>query len=117
MEEISKDAPSKPKPGESVENYNERWQEWMEYWSKYSLLDFLKSKDVLNDCKTSDFRPWPKEAIHALRCLNYSPTMHASVVNFITDDKWWTPEMHTIKDGMETLPQAFLNSGLDENIR
>lgn len=116
MEEVSKDIPTH-KPGESIEDYNKRWQEWMEFWSTYSVMEFLRSGNVFKEEDSTVYRPWPKKAIHALNCLNYTPSLHTSVATIIVDEKWWTPEMRTIKDGMETLPQAFLKDGLKDNIR
>ena len=114
MKEVEEDAPPPFKPGDDVEEYTEQWQRWMMRWSSLSLLDYLRSDIGLKEKSQTPLRPWPKEAIHGLCVLNYMPTIYSSVATAMAEEvgEWWTPEMYTLKNGMEQLPEAFVRHGI-----
>lgn len=84
------------------------WQKWVENWSKLSVYDFLRSKNVAEG--NCIYRPWPEIAIKGYQTTTYSPAFNTSLVEYLRDalGQWWAPLLHTPVDGMETIAKHFI---------
>ncbi|XP_028405669.1 L-amino-acid oxidase-like [Dendronephthya gigantea] len=116
IEEVSDSAP-KYKRGECAEKYARAWRKWLERWSKMSFTEFLSSDLPCeeSDKTKPDFRPWPKIAIDCITDVNYIANPALSVATVLAEEigKWWTPKMKTLTNGMEELPESFVNDAAD----
>ena len=110
------------------------WKWWVNRWSRFSAMEFLTSSydAIIENLKIpttaippqdkfrleENLRPlekllsWPTQAIVGYLAYNYTPGLHLSIVELLRDDlgKWWTPDMHSLKGGLSTLPWAFTNN-------
>lgn len=118
IKEVTDSAPKKHKGKPDVEKYTEKWRKWMERWSKLSFLEFLNSDMGCSEDARSVLRPWPKVAIDGLCDIDYIPNYTYSVATVLAEaiGQWWTPRMYTLKDGMEQLPEAFVQPGEPLNL-
>ena len=106
---------------------NNAWRKWVEKWSQFSVIDLLRStyEQVLLKFKQSGhydnadeeslkplqgLLPWPLEAIVAYTTYTYTISLDVSLVEYLRDELglWWKDPMHTFKDGMRMLPEAFV---------
>ncbi|XP_028405470.1 uncharacterized protein LOC114528090 [Dendronephthya gigantea] len=117
INEVSDSAP-KYRKEEGPEEYARAWRKWLERWSKMSFTEFLSSDLACEEesHKTKpDFRPWPKRAIDCIRDVNYIASPELSVATVLAEEigQWWTPKMKTLTNGMEELPESFVNDAAD----
>ena len=101
----------------------EAWQEWMFRWSKLSLVGFLRSdlravlemvgREFAEELQPlAELLPWPEIAITAYSVFNDTrdQEMEACLAHGIREDLglYWMDPMHTIKDGLSSIPWAFM---------
>ena len=111
-----------------VEKIAAVWNEWVEAWSQFPLIGFLRStKDTVVEQLPPNFRmgldkldhllPWPEPALVAYEAFTYTQSLDASIVHYLREmmGQWWSPKMHHIDGGMSRLPEEFKEK-LTDNI-
>ena len=114
MKEVIDSVPKWSGKEQDVDRYSQEWRDWMTRWSKMSFIDFLSSDAACSESCGTRFRPWPKIAIDCITDVNYIAHPGLSVATMLAEEvgQWWTPEMKTLTNGMEELPQAFINDDI-----
>lgn len=103
------------------------WDHWINIWSQFTLESFLESNiDVIKakipaedqkDLKVTtlgNLLPWSNDAVRGFSVSSYTEQLDQSLVQYLRDQlgKWWSQNMHTLKGGMHSLPEAFFKSEL-----
>ena len=100
------------------------WTSWIEAWSQFSVVGFLRSHksevlsklaahgkfhDEIEKSDLENFIPWPEEAITAYSVFQYTEQLDQSLVQYLRDElgHWWSDDMHRIEGGMSKLPESF----------
>ena len=100
------------------------WDKWIDNWSQFSLLTFLKNTQdgvfefldedhQLSEAESSKLDkliPWPEEAINAYTVFSYTIQLDTSLAFYLRDQlgEWWSPHMHRIEGGTSMLTEAFI---------
>ncbi|KAL3831345.1 hypothetical protein ACJMK2_023104 [Sinanodonta woodiana] len=87
----------------------EGWEQWVQKWSKMSMLEFFRS-DQHQDPHEPKLRPWTEQAILAYKVSGYLPLLETSMVDHLRDELggWWIDTLYTPTKGMSDLPEHFI---------
>ena len=106
----------------TVEKQLEEWGHWIDNWSQFTLESFLESNIEVIKAKIpakdrdSKFEetlgkllPWSNDAIRGFSVSSYTEQLDQSLVQYLRDQlgNWWSKDMHALKGGMHSLPDAF----------
>ncbi|KAK3576603.1 hypothetical protein CHS0354_023120 [Potamilus streckersoni] len=85
------------------------WENWMEKWSKLSMLKFLRS-DIHQEENGPKLRPWTEQAILAYKMSGYNILLDRNLADALRGKLagWGHDELKTPEDGMSALTEAFI---------
>lgn len=105
---------------------NDSWRPWVRKWSTFSINDLLRTsfQEIIKKLRDEGnfeegdrqelrslkhLLPWPIDAVTGFKAIIYTLNLDVSLVDWLRDElgQWWVDPMHTFKDGMQMLPNAF----------
>ena len=111
------------KKATTVEQEIKEWDHWIDIWSQFTLESFLESnigvikakippEDHKEVERLGSLLPWSNDAVRGFSVSSYTEQLDQSLVQYLRDQlgKWWSENMHTLKGGMHSLPEAFFNN-------